>query len=82
MRLDKFLNSTNLLKRRSVAQDMCEHGAVLLNAHVAKSSKEVKVGDEITLVYLDHQERYRVLALPQTKTIPKSQTHLYVKKED
>lgn len=82
MRLDKFLNSTNLLKRRTLAQDMCEHGAVLLNGKSAKSAKEVKLGDEITLVYLDHQERYRVLALPQSKTTPKSQIHLYVQKED
>lgn len=81
MRLDKFLNSTNILKRRSIAQDMCDHGVVLLNGKPSKSAKEVKVGDEITLVYLEYEEKYRVLDLPKTKTIPKSQSHLYVSKE-
>ena len=77
MRLDQFLNSTNILKRRSLAQDMCNNQAVLLNGKVAKSAKEVKVGDVITLIFLDHQEDYTILALPSTKTIPKSQSHLY-----
>lgn len=82
MRLDKFLNSTNVLKRRSIAQDMCEHGVVLLNGLRAKSAKEVKIGDEITLVYLEHQERYVVLDLPKTKTIPKTQSHLYIQRKE
>lgn len=79
MRIDKFLNSTNLLKRRSIAQDMCESGVVYLNGKIAKSSKEVKVGDIIKLVYLSETKTYEVLALPATKTIPKSTSHLYIK---
>lgn len=82
MRLDKFLQSSHILKRRSIAQDMCDHGVVLLNDQPAKSSKEVRVNDRITLIYLDHKDHYRVLALPTTKTIPKSQSHLYVLKEE
>lgn len=80
MRLDQFLNSTNLLKRRSIAQDMCNHQAVLLNGKPAKSAKEVKIGDEITLIYLSHKERYEILSLPQSKTTPKSQSHLYIQR--
>lgn len=79
MRIDKFLNSTNILKRRSVAQDMCESGVVFLNDKVVKSSKEVKVGDIIKLVYLTHTKSYQILELPSTKTIPKSSSHLYIK---
>lgn len=82
MRLDQFLNSTNLLKRRSIAQDMCNHQAVLLNGKPAKSAKEVKMGDKITLIYLNHQEHYQILSLPQSKTIPKSQSHLYIQRLD
>lgn len=79
MRIDKFLNSTNILKRRSVAQDMCESGVVFVNDKAVKSSKEVKVGDIIKLVYFTHTKSYQILELPSTKTIPKSNSHLYIK---
>ncbi len=79
MRIDKFLNSTNILKRRSIAQDMCDSGVVYINDKVVKSAKEVKVGDIIKLVYLTGSKSYEVLALPTTKTIPKSTSHLYIK---
>ncbi|GAA7267522.1 RNA-binding S4 domain-containing protein [Helicobacter pylori] len=79
MRIDKFLNSTNILKRRSVAQDMCESGVVLLNGKVVKSSAQVKVADIIKLVYLTGSKSYEILSLPTSKTIPKSQSHLYIK---
>ena len=79
MRIDKFLNSTNILKRRSVAQDMCDSGVVYLNDKVVKSAKEVKVGDIIKLVYLTGSKSYEVLANPESKTISKSTSHLYIK---
>ncbi len=72
MRIDTFINTTNIVKKRSIAQDMCENGVVSINGIVAKSSKDVKVGDVITLRFLDYQKQYKVLALPQTKSIPKS----------
>ncbi|ANV97423.1 hypothetical protein BBW65_00690 [Helicobacter enhydrae] len=79
MRLDQFLNSSNLLKRRSIAQDMCQNGAILLNAKPAKPAKEVKIGDVIELKYLDKSLQYEILAIPPTKTTPKSQISLYLK---
>ncbi|MCI6217584.1 MAG: RNA-binding S4 domain-containing protein [Helicobacter sp.] len=77
MRIDKFLNTTNILKRRALAQDMCESGVVLLNGIPAKSAKEVKVGDEITLRYLEYEKKYLVLAIPTSKNVPKSQSSKY-----
>lgn len=77
MRLDKFLNATNILKRRSIAQDMIESGVVFLNGTLAKSSKDVKVGDTITLKLLESTKNYEVLQIPTTKTIKKTDTHLY-----
>ncbi|RDU59127.1 RNA-binding S4 domain-containing protein [Helicobacter marmotae] len=79
MRVDKFLSSVNILKRRSIAQDMCENGVVSINGIVAKSSKEVRIGDIITLKYLTYSKTYEVLALPLSKTIPKSQSSQYYK---
>jgi len=79
MRIDKFLNSVNITKRRSIAQDMLSSGVVLINDVVVKPSKNVAVGDVITINYLSGAKKYEVLDLPQTKSTPKSLQHLYVK---
>lgn len=78
MRIDKFLNSVNITKRRSIAQDMLKSQVVLVNSKVAKQSKDVAVGDIIEIVYLEHRKRYRVLELPITKSTPKSQQSRYI----
>lgn len=73
MRIDKFLNAVNMTKRRSIAQDMLKNGVVKINDIVVKPSKNVAVGDTITLVFLDGEKSYKVLQLPTTKSTPKSQ---------
>lgn len=72
MRIDKFLNSVNIVKRRSIADEMCKEGVVFINSKLAKSSKDVKVGDIIEIHYLSGIKKFEVLKLPETKTIPKS----------
>lgn len=79
MRIDKFLNAVNIVKRRAIAQDMINSKVVFLNGVVAKPSKEVKVGDKITIKYLKGEKSYLVLKIPETKTIPKSKMDEYVK---
>jgi len=79
LRIDKFLNAVNLTKRRAVAQDMIGEGVVYINDKAVKPAKNVAVGDIITLVYLEKQIRYEVLAIPTLKSTPKSQQNLYVK---
>lgn len=78
MRIDKFINSTNIVKKRSIAQDMCESGVISINGVVAKSSRDVKVGDIIELKYLQSIKRYKVLQIPTLKSIPKSRSEEYV----
>lgn len=79
MRIDLYLSSTNICKRRSIAADMCDHKAVLINDKVVKRSSEVKIGDVITLSFLESKKKFIVLDLPKTKSVPKSQSQLYVK---
>ena len=79
MRIDKFLNSVNITKRRSIAQDMIKNGVVLINDKVAKASKDVDIGDIITINYLNGAKKYKVLELPKTKSTPKSEQEKYVK---
>lgn len=51
MRIDKYLKVSRIIKRRTVAQEACEGGKVLINEKVAKPSSEVKVGDILTLTF-------------------------------
>ena len=51
MRLDKFLKVSRLIKRRSLAKEFTDADRVLVNNKVAKSSKELAVGDIITIRY-------------------------------
>ena len=79
MRLDKFLNATNITKRRKIAQDMCDSSVVLVNDKVAKSAKEIKVGDIITINFLESQKKYEILQIPTLKNIPKNLKSEYVR---
>lgn len=79
MRIDKFLNSVNITKRRSVAQDMIANKVVLINDVIAKASKAVEVGSVITINYLNESKKYEVLKIPTAKSTPKSLQHEYIK---
>ncbi len=79
MRVDKFINIVNITKRRVIAEDMCKSGVVFINGKKAKASKDVKVGDVITIKYLEKTKKYEVLQIPTTKTIPKLAKDKYIK---
>ena len=51
MRLDKFLKVSRLIKRRTVANEACDAGRVLVNGKAAKASVKVKVGDIIEIQF-------------------------------
>ncbi|EHO4166700.1 RNA-binding S4 domain-containing protein [Campylobacter coli] len=78
MRVDKFLNAVNITKRRAISEDMCRSGVVGINGMIVKASKEVKIGDIISLHFTDYTQEYKVLALPTTKNIPKNAQSEYV----
>ena len=79
MRIDKFLNSVNITKRRSVAQDMISNKVVLINGVVAKASKNVEIGSVVTINYLESSKKYEVLKIPTAKSTPKSLQNEYIK---
>lgn len=51
MRLDKFLKVSRIIKRRTVAKEVADKGRILVNNRLAKSSTDVKVGDEMTIQF-------------------------------
>lgn len=51
MRLDKFLKASRLVKRRTVAQEMIQLGAVRVNDRIAKPSTGLCKGDRIEIAF-------------------------------
>ncbi len=66
MRLDKFLKVSRLIKRRTVANEACDAGRVTVGGKPAKASTNVKVGDEIEIMFGQKPVRVRVLAIQDT----------------
>ncbi len=66
MRLDKYLKVSRLIKRRTVANEACDAGRVLINDKVAKASTEVKVGDVIEIGFGTKNVRVEVLDIQDT----------------
>ena len=69
MRLDLFLKSSRLILRRSLAQEFCDKGLVKINGVKAKSSREVKVNDEIEIKRSQRILTVRVLQIPTNKQV-------------
>lgn len=64
MRLDKYLKVSRIIKRRSVAKDVCDGHKVSLNQHLVKPSVQVSPGDVITIDMKNHILEVKVLATP------------------
>jgi ribosomal 50S subunit-recycling heat shock protein len=68
VRLDLFLKTSRLIKRRTVARETCEKGGILVNGLEAKPAKEVKPGDRITLKFSTRIIELEVLEGHQTSS--------------
>lgn len=66
MRLDKFLKVSCLIKRRTVANEACDAGRVLVNGKVAKASVNVKAGDVIEINFGNKAVKAEVLDVQET----------------
>ena len=66
MRLDKFLKVSRLIKRRTVAHEACDAGRVMVNGKPAKASTNVKVGDEIEILFGQKSVKVRVTDIQDT----------------
>jgi ribosomal 50S subunit-recycling heat shock protein len=67
MRLDLFLKVSRLIARRTVAQELCDAGAVTVNDAAAKNARIVKAGDVIAFAYRGRRIAVRVLFVPAGK---------------
>ena len=66
MRLDKFLKVSRLIKRRTVTNEACDAGRVLVNDKTAKASLNVKEGDVIEIQFGTRAVKVEVLDVQET----------------
>ena len=66
MRLDKYLKVSRLIKRRTVANEACDAGRVLIKDKPAKASTNVKEGDIITIQFGNKDVKVQVLDVQET----------------
>ncbi len=72
MRLDLFLKTSRLIARRSLAQQFCDAGLIKINNLTAKSSRDVKAGDEIEIKKSNRLRKFKVLDVPAKKQISRT----------
>lgn len=66
MRIDKYLKVSRLIKRRTLAQQACAGGKIMINDKVAKSSTDVKVDDIISIDIRGYHKKVKVLEIKDT----------------
>ncbi len=66
MRIDKFLKVSRLIKRRTIANEACDAGRILVNDKVVKASYDVKEGDIIEIRFGQKAVKAEVLAIAET----------------
>lgn len=71
MRIDKYLKVSRIIKRRTVANEVCDAGKVLVNGKVVRASYDVKVDDVIEINFDTRSIKVRVVSVNE-----------YAKKED
>ncbi|MBR1528105.1 MAG: RNA-binding S4 domain-containing protein [Oscillospiraceae bacterium] len=68
MRLDKYLKNSRLIKRRTIANEACDAGKVLVNDKIARASYDVKINDIIEIQMGAKAVKVRVLNLAENAT--------------
>ena len=66
MRIDKFLKVSRIIKRRTVANEACGSGRVMINGKTAKPSSEVQIGDVISIRFGEHLGQYKIVSITDT----------------
>ena len=66
MRLDKFLKVSRIIKRRTVANEACDAGWVVINGKVAKASANVKEGDILEIAFGNKEVKVEILDVQET----------------
>ncbi|WP_302630453.1 RNA-binding S4 domain-containing protein [uncultured Eubacterium sp.] len=66
MRIDKYLKVSRIIKRRTVANEACDAGRVLVNGQPAKASRDIKPGDKLEIQFGQRTVKIEVLNVADT----------------
>lgn len=66
MRLDKFLKVSRVIKRRTLAKEVCDTGSAMVNGRAAKAGLEVKSGDRVELNFGTRKLLFEILEIKET----------------
>lgn len=66
MRLDKYLKVSRIIKRRTIANEACDAGRILVNGNVAKASLNIKIGDLIQVNFGNKDIKLKVILIRET----------------
>ena len=78
MRLDLFLKTTRLIKRRPLAKEAAEAGCITRNGHTAKAGDDVRAGDRLVIELANRHVEVEVLAEPP-KQVRKDEVDSYIR---
>ncbi len=81
MRIDKFLKISRLIKRRTVANEACDKGRILINDKIAKASTDVKEGDIIAITMGEKVLKVKVLDATSTHVLKENAPLMYQQME-
>lgn len=81
MRLDKFLKVSRIIKRRTIAKEVSDKGRIAINGKQAKSSTDVKVGDEVTIQFGNKTLELRIDKIVDTTKKDEAQEMYTILKE-
>ena len=65
MRLDKYLKVSRIIKRRTVAKEVCESGRITINNKVAKPSTKIKEGDIIEITFANRRLKAQIVNIAE-----------------
>ena len=82
MRLDIFLKISRLIKRRSVAKELCDRGRVEVGGAHAKAGREIKAGDVLTIALPRRKLTVEVVEIPSGNVAKEKAAGLYMVIED
>lgn len=77
MRIDDYLSTVGLIKRRTIAKEMGSSGLIEVNGRKVKPAYDVKLGD-IIVIKGAHGQKAEVIEIP-SGSVPKETRQKYFK---
>jgi len=81
MRLDKYLKVSRIIKRRTVAKEVCDAGRITINGRTAKAGSEVNVGDKLVITFGTKVLEAEILVVAENARVEQAASMYKITKE-